>query len=235
MNSSTSKGTDQNSRSPKHFRARRIPVTWSEQKLEEVFRGLFSVRVQDAVEIFSLVRYFDLASGEPELVAIMSCPTIFNRLCHEDNHGISQNQWSKSTPIDHDGSTHEIILDTHFRSLTPLSSNSLTDGTVDFIAIHGLGSTPDGPCLDDSSYMWLCEALARMSGVRVFTYGYNMSNGSDTCTDAYAAARELRMLLNMRMKHERRAGVPMPPLVFITHSFGERVFKQVYYFKMIVF
>jgi hypothetical protein len=100
------------------------------------------------------------------------------------------------------------------------------------IAIHGWGSHAFGGFkAHNDTYMWLRDSLAvDVPRLRVFTYGYASSPTADDSiagVDDYADTFR-RLLRSMRREYQTRIQTQrITPLVFIVHSFGGLVLKQV--------
>ena len=100
------------------------------------------------------------------------------------------------------------------------------------IAIHSWGSHAFGGFkAHNDTYMWLRDSLAvDVPRLRVFIYGYASSltaNDSIAGVDDYADTFR-RLLRSMRREYQTRIQTQrITPLVFIVHSFGGLVLKQV--------
>jgi hypothetical protein len=72
--------------------------------------------------------------------------------------------------------------------------------------------------------MWLRDCLPEdLPGVRIFTYGYDSALQSSTSTSSLMDFA--RQLLNA--VHRARAGDSSKPILFIAHSMGGLIVKQV--------
>ncbi|OCK74812.1 hypothetical protein K432DRAFT_309928 [Lepidopterella palustris CBS 459.81] len=121
-----------------------------------------------------------------------------------------------------------ITIDTHFLGFTPLNSvKDDEDHKIDFIAVSGLSSHPFGSWKERGGpFMWLRDALARNpQGARVLLYGY------DTGLVHSESFQDIDDIGNNLSFGIRQIRSPQPvrgkPIVFIAHSLGGLVVKEV--------
>jgi hypothetical protein len=91
--------------------------------------------------------------------------------------------------------------------------------------VHGLGGNWDATWTDENGKFWLRDFLPLdLPRARIMSYGYNAETAfSKAVTDiSDAAASLLDRLENERQENERSR-----PVVFISHSLGGIIVKQV--------
>ncbi|KAI1126995.1 hypothetical protein F5Y10DRAFT_278419 [Nemania abortiva] len=123
-----------------------------------------------------------------------------------------------------------MLLDSHFRGLTPLN-DIIAPHKHEFncIAISGLASHPFGswqPKRKERSFMWLRDTLPDYHPtVRVWLYGYDTSLEDGT---SFQSIQDLSIsLINQLTLKEHGLALPTaPPIMFIAHSLGGIVLKQ---------
>ncbi|KAK3320269.1 ankyrin repeat-containing domain protein [Cercophora scortea] len=111
-----------------------------------------------------------------------------------------------------------------FRLHPPLFYDAKKHNT-DIVAIHGLGGHCHNTWTDSDGHLWLRDSLPdHIPGVRVMTYGYDSSF-------IFAASKmgvsDFAIDLLTRLRHARQLNEEKSrPLVFICHSLGGVVFKE---------
>jgi hypothetical protein len=121
----------------------------------------------------------------------------------------------------------DLILDTHFMGMTPLSDANESSYLADCIAVSGLASHPFGswqPKGGDKSFMWIRDSLPKhLHGTRAIVYGYDTKLlDSDSFQSIPDLAREL---INQLQAYGWGTQIRRP-LVFLAHSLGGLVLKE---------
>ncbi|CCA76820.1 hypothetical protein PIIN_10806 [Serendipita indica DSM 11827] len=101
-----------------------------------------------------------------------------------------------------------------------------TDPIVDIIAIHGLDGHRERTWTAENGILWLRDLLkADIPNARILAYGYDADTRSRECISTQKiyqhADKLLKSLSRQRRDHPRR------PIIFIAHSLGGIVLKQV--------
>ncbi|KAH6981722.1 hypothetical protein BKA56DRAFT_353183 [Ilyonectria sp. MPI-CAGE-AT-0026] len=125
------------------------------------------------------------------------------------------------------GLPNPLILDHHFRGLTPLNEVDPRTHKYDCIVISGLASHPFGswqPHGGNKSFMWIRDELPQyLPMVRFILYGYDTvlrpSNSFQTIPDL------ANSLINT-LKAEGWTSPTSKPLMFLAHSLGGVLLKQ---------
>ncbi|KAI1440544.1 hypothetical protein F5Y02DRAFT_402664 [Annulohypoxylon stygium] len=203
-------------RKPKVFRLRQLPGDANKsQALVYLSIGLGSIPV-DNIQIYSLAT--SLSPWRPTKTAtFMVDPP--PALLQGDP---SKDEWQ----IKVNGLEEPLILDTHFRGLTPLREPT-SDHCFDCIALSGLSSHPFGswqPKKGDKRFMWIRDALPLdLPQIRPIIYGYETtlprSKSFQTITDLAS------QLINQLASNGWTA-MSAKPLVFLAHSLGGLVLKR---------
>ncbi|KAF8537112.1 hypothetical protein BDD12DRAFT_795406 [Trichophaea hybrida] len=123
------------------------------------------------------------------------------------------------------GSTSKIVVSR--TGLTNLSSQpqGSSPPTVDIVAVHGLNSHPQH-CWEKDGVFWLRDFLATsLPEARVMTFGYNANVINDA---AQTRIRGHAQSLLQNLRDERVEQNKRRPLIFVCHSLGGIVVKQVY-------
>ncbi|KAF7529190.1 hypothetical protein G7054_g9937 [Neopestalotiopsis clavispora] len=118
-----------------------------------------------------------------------------------------------------------LVLDSHFRGLTPLYDPAVHE--ADCIAISGLSSHPFGswqPKGETKTFMWIRDALPKsLPTIRPILYGYDT-----TLVNSNSFQSILDLALGL-LRHIEANGWESPtskPLMFLAHSLGGIVLKQ---------
>lgn len=125
------------------------------------------------------------------------------------------------------GLAKPLILDEHFRGLTPLNEVNQEWHQYDCIVISGLASHPFGswqPRGVDKSFMWIRDELPQcLPTIRFIIYGY------DTTLKPSNSFQTIPDLANSLIDVLRADGWTSPtakPLLFLAHSLGGVLLKQ---------
>ncbi|ROV97210.1 hypothetical protein VSDG_04797 [Cytospora chrysosperma] len=134
-----------------------------------------------------------------------------------------QKQWK--IPL-YDGST-DLLLDIEFGGFTPLNDPEPGKHEFDCIVISGLASHPFGswqPKGNDKSYMWVRDTLPRqLPHVRAILYGYDTTLVN---SHSFQSIPEVASTLIDHLMPTGWQSSEMKPLVFLAHSLGGIVLKQ---------
>ncbi|KAI1443597.1 hypothetical protein F5Y02DRAFT_392884 [Annulohypoxylon stygium] len=127
------------------------------------------------------------------------------------------------------GFEDDLILDIHFWGMTPLNDVQPEKHEFDCIAISGLASHPFGswqPKGEDKSFMWIRDELPRLvPELRASIYGYDTTLAG---SNSFQSIQDLAMSL---IDHIKSSGWILPsakPLVFLAHSLGGIILKEVF-------
>ncbi|KAF7532276.1 hypothetical protein G7054_g8109 [Neopestalotiopsis clavispora] len=125
------------------------------------------------------------------------------------------------------GQFEQLVLDSHFLGLTVLNDVDEAEHKFDCIALSGLASHPFGswqPKGDDKSYMWIRDTLpTSIGGGRFILYGYNTTLRN---SHSFQTIVDLANTLYQTLQTNGWASPSTKPLVFLTHSLGGVVLKQ---------
>ncbi|KAK0649643.1 hypothetical protein B0T16DRAFT_428330 [Cercophora newfieldiana] len=202
---------------PRTFRLRGVPLDWS---VDDV-RSFLEKNHRSSVPIIrSLAHEID---GQSKTSTITFEGTV----------SLPTSMWYLPLPkLFETQPAREVPLDDNFYGITTLFAPPLEDHEVDVIAISGLGGHAFGSFKERGrNYMWLRDALpndligdkAHRPAARVMIYGYesttvgsrNMQNLEDLATSFHSSL--LALVDSPSMK----------PIIFIAHSLGGLIVKQV--------
>ncbi|KAM0247492.1 hypothetical protein ACHAQJ_009831 [Trichoderma viride] len=205
------------------FRVRGVPHGWDRDRLESFLteEDFVSPAVQSlANEVHG--------RSQTATVTFLNVPTKLQKLPAKRPLSIhlpipSSDQLSRSRGL---------TLDDGFLGITTLYAPPLQDHKVDLIAISGLGGHAFGSFKErHGEHMWLRDALpydVTEEGdgkpiTRVMVYGYNSSLPR---SDSFQNLEDLGTALRSHLRGLEVAGV-FQPIVFIAHSLGGLIVKQV--------
>ncbi|KAI1477553.1 hypothetical protein F4774DRAFT_388654 [Daldinia eschscholtzii] len=201
---------------PKVFRLRQLPGNANEsQALVYLSIGLGSIPV-DNIQIFSLAT--SLSPWRPSKVATL----MFNPLPTLLQQDQGKDEWQ----IRVNGLELPLILDVHFRGLTPLRDPT-PNHSYDCISLSGLSSHPFGswqPKKSNKTFMWIRDELPLdLPQLRPIIYGYETilpgSRSFQTITDLAS------QLIN-QLASSGWTALSAKPIVFLAHSLGGIVLKR---------
>ncbi|KAI1859970.1 uncharacterized protein JN550_011781 [Neoarthrinium moseri] len=203
-------------RKPKVFRLRQLPRDATEsQTLVFLSKGLGGIRVDD-IHIYSLAT--SLSPWRPTKTATLmfdSPPPLTEQHKEED-------EWQITVM----GLEKPLILDTHFRGLTPLRDPT-SEHSFDCISLSGLSSHPFGswqPKKSDKTLMWIRDELPfDLPQLRPVVYGY------ETPLPRSRSFQSIDDLASQLISHLESSGwtsLSAKPLVFLAHSLGGLVLKR---------
>ncbi|KAI1868417.1 uncharacterized protein JN550_006333 [Neoarthrinium moseri] len=207
------------------FRVRQLPPHVDRLDAVQLVSKALGVE-PTAIRIFSLARsvdpwiptkiatlMFDDASVATEILEGAKRPNINKRA----------DEWNVKV----DSLPHELIIDKHFRGLTPL--HDPTSHVADCIAISGLASHPFGswqPQGGSKTFMWIRDALPHsLPHVRPILYGYDTTlHGSSSFQSIF----DIALGLINQLKAHGWSSPNCKPLAFLAHSLGGIVLKQAF-------
>ncbi|OTA93958.1 hypothetical protein M434DRAFT_395188 [Hypoxylon sp. CO27-5] len=182
-----------------------------------------------AIRIFSLARSLDL--WIPWKVATLMFNDdikIENVLEGSKLPNITKqgDEWRIRVENMHDNS---LILDVHFRGLTPLYDPPPALYAADCIAISGLASHPFGswqPKDRSKSFMWIRDTLPKsLPHIRPILYGYDTTLVK---SQSFQSIFDIALGLISHLKANGWASPTCKPLAFLAHSLGGIVLKQAF-------
>ncbi|KAI1871725.1 hypothetical protein JX265_005711 [Neoarthrinium moseri] len=205
----------QGANTKKVFRLRNLPGHVDRQAATELFASCFSGNFS----IASLASSTDIWQRIPTKIATLTLDE--SLLTRQVSSGLGE--WTFVIP----GLPHPLILDHHFRGLTPFNEVDPGNHTLDCIAISGLSSHPLGswqPHGGSKSFMWIRDELPQQfPNVRFITYGYDTllakSNSFQTIWDL------ANTLINV-LRADGWSSSTAKRLVFLAHSLGGVIVKQ---------
>ncbi|KAI1464509.1 uncharacterized protein F4812DRAFT_467088 [Daldinia caldariorum] len=201
---------------PKVFRLRKLPGDTDEsQALVYLSIGLGSIPVE-SIRIFSLAT--SLSPWRPSKIATL----MFDPLPDLLQQGHGKDEWH----IRVNRLELPLILDIHFRGLTPLRDPT-PDHSYDCISLSGLSSHPFGswqPKKSDNTFMWIRDELPLdLPQLRPIIYGYETvlpgSRSFQTITDLAS------QLIN-QLASSVWTALSAKPIVFLAHSLGGIILKR---------
>ncbi|KAI1207027.1 uncharacterized protein F4807DRAFT_436711 [Annulohypoxylon truncatum] len=203
-------------RKPKVFRLRQLPGDANKsQALVYLSIGLGSIPV-DSIHIYSLAT--SLSPWRPTKTATL----MFNPPPALLQGDPSKDEWQ----IRVNGLEEPLILDTHFRGLTPLREPT-SDHCFDCIALSGLSSHPFGswqPKKGDKTFMWIRDALPLdLPQLRPIIYGYETTLPK---SKSFQNITDLASQLINQLASNGWTALSAKPLVFLAHSLGGLVLKR---------
>jgi protein SERAC1 len=110
--------------------------------------------------------------------------------------------------------------------------HSLSSEAIDIVAVHGLnGHYTKTWTHENSGFNWLAHAIPKvLPNARVMTFEYNSAlQFSKSTSDIHTFGEQLleSLLIERRYPQEKKRS-----LIFVCHSLGGLVFKQVGYFTL---
>ncbi|KAI0850599.1 hypothetical protein F5Y00DRAFT_268344 [Daldinia vernicosa] len=127
----------------------------------------------------------------------------------------------------HPALANPLILDSHFRGLTPLNEVAAENHQYDCIAISGLASHPFGswqPHGRDKSFMWIRDELPQfLPTVRFILYGYDTTLRPST---SFQRVSDLANSFIVVLQADGWTSPTAKPLLFLAHSLGGVILKE---------
>ncbi|KAI1643999.1 uncharacterized protein F4817DRAFT_231917 [Daldinia loculata] len=207
------------------FRLRQLPLDFDRLDTVRLLSTALGVETS-VIRIFSLARSVD--PWLPSKVATLmfnDAAGVQNILEEGGNSNVTKrdDEWCIAVDNIRDG----LVLDAHFRGLTPLYDPDSHD--ADCIAISGLASHPFGswqPKGRSKSFMWIRDALPQsLRNVRPILYGYDTTLVESL---SFQTIFDLALGLINQLKANGWTLPTCKPLVFLAHSLGGIVLKQAF-------
>ncbi|KAI1475154.1 hypothetical protein F4774DRAFT_303114 [Daldinia eschscholtzii] len=207
------------------FRLRQLPLDFDRLDAVEILCTALGVETS-AIRIFSLARSVD--PWLPSKVAtLMFNDAVGVQSVLEDGKNPSVTKRGDEWCIAADNLRDDLVLDAHFRGLTPLYDPDVHD--ADCIAISGLASHPFGswqPKGRSKSFMWIRDALPQsLRNIRPILYGYDTTLVESL---SFQTIFDLALGLINQLKANGWTLPTCKPVVFLAHSLGGIVLKQAF-------
>ncbi|KID87136.1 ankyrin repeat-containing protein [Metarhizium guizhouense ARSEF 977] len=213
--------------STKVYRAQGIP---SDMTCEDFIQAVSTILrlPKDSVEVKAF------SSKEKTAIVSFSCVSPEMHSCAWDKSWQIQIPTTDTSDNKLHTFTSTIKFDRDFLGFTSLGhSNDSLKANVDIIAIHGLGGHAYGSFKQrGSNFMWLSDALAhdlsqmtianRPIRPRILIYGYNARVDD---SNSFQSIKDLSIQLR-RLLREIRRDDPTRPIIFIGHSLGGLLIKE---------
>ncbi|KAI1738435.1 hypothetical protein F4680DRAFT_449867 [Xylaria scruposa] len=207
----------------KVFRLRQIPINADKPLICKLVSAALGMK-PDTVSISSLAR--SLNPYEVTKVATLTFTDAHDveDILQKPREGLGD-EWNITVELDESDERVELIIDTHFKGLTPLHDPKLH--VADCIAISGLSSHPFGswqPKGGSKTFMWIRDDLPRLlPNVRPILYGYD-TNLQDH--NSFQLIDDLSLEFIYQLKAHGWSSPGRKPLAFIAHSLGGLILKQ---------
>ncbi|OCK93158.1 uncharacterized protein K441DRAFT_697330 [Cenococcum geophilum 1.58] len=210
------------------YRLRGIPGSFDLEQVKKLVKSVLSLDNSDEVAISSLAEDPCRESEKIATVELTKRPQI---TCD------GKDEWALLIPNEQLQNNEEnqrlnrkrMVLDTHFRGLTPLHSAKDSECSIDLIAVPGLGGHAFGSFKERTgSHMWLRDSLSHdLPNIRIFVYGYDsriaqstsFANFDDVASELQEAIRLIRNYPRFK-KTSMPTTSPQRPLILISHSLG---------------
>ncbi|KAJ8132836.1 hypothetical protein O1611_g785 [Lasiodiplodia mahajangana] len=204
------------------FRVRGLPHTIKtiDDVANLVAKTLGDISAHD-IRVFSLATNLGFGDNSPSRVATL----MFDTGPSITRDSQSKNEWE--IPIGPPEPGHCLILDTHFKGMTPMNDVKHLSHKYDCIAISGLASHPFGswqPKASPKTFMWIRDALPKhICGIRSVIYGYETklagSQSFERIPDLSSGLIALLMAYGWGSQSSK-------PVVFLAHSLGGLVLRD---------
>lgn len=205
------------------FRLRQLPPHVDRYDAVELLRDALCID-HSTIKLCSLARSLD-PWFESKTATLMFNETIELRDILYNGKGQNVVKSGDEWRIQVQNVPNSLILDTHFRGLTPL--HDPTPHSADCIAISGLSSHPFGswqPKGNSKTFMWIRDALPKsMPNIRPILYGYDTTLVD---SNSFQSIFDLARGLLDQLKANGWASPAPKPLIFLAHSLGGLVLKQ---------
>ncbi|KAF3059605.1 hypothetical protein GL218_05123 [Daldinia childiae] len=203
----------------KVYRLRNLPTHVDRQSAAELVSACIEGALPHDIRISSLAYAVDPWERPPTKTATLT----FEKGDLTTRFNSNNSEWIfKNSAL-----AKPLILDSHFRGLTPLNEVAPENHQYDCIAISGLASHPFGswqPHGRDKSFMWIRDELPQfLPTVRFILYGY------DTILRPSTSFQRVPDLANSFIHVLEANGWTSPtakPLLFLAHSLGGVILKQ---------
>ncbi|KAI1177768.1 hypothetical protein F4777DRAFT_540280 [Nemania sp. FL0916] len=207
------------------FRLRRLPDQIDKSHALQLISKALGLQPA-AIQIYSLARSVDpwipnnvatlMFQDTPDVRGVLERGTRPNVMKRDD-------EWY----IKVDNVSNPLVMDKHFRGLTPLYDPASHD--ADCIALSGLASHPFGswqPKGGPKTFMWIRDALPRfLPNVRPIIYGYDTALQGST---SFQTIFDLSLGFIQNLAAHGWSSLSCKPLVFVAHSLGGIVLKQTF-------
>ncbi|KAI1418315.1 hypothetical protein F5Y13DRAFT_176432 [Hypoxylon sp. FL1857] len=209
------------------FRLRQLPHNINVSSTGRLLSNVLGID-SSAIHIFSLARSLDL--WIPGKVATLMFDDVkVESILQEGGARNITRQGDDEWSIKADSLPNSLILDIHFRGLTPLYDPPSASHTADCIAISGLASHPFGswqPKHRSKSFMWIRDTLPKsLPYIRPILYGYDTTL---VRSQSFQNIFDLALGLVSQLKANGWASPTCKPLAFLAHSLGGVVLKQAF-------
>ncbi|VUC33940.1 unnamed protein product [Clonostachys rosea] len=208
------------------FRLRQIPASADRFDVARLLHEALAIR-ESAIQICSLAESVDIwVSNQTATLMFEDAAEIEEALQGGQRPNViksGENEWR----IQLNNLDPHIILDSHFRGLTPLYEP--TNHVADCIAISGLASHPFGswqPKGQSKTYMWLRDALPKaLPNIRPILYGYDTTLVG---SDSFQSIFDLALSFLEQLKVKGWSSPSSKPIIFVAHSLGGIILKQAF-------
>ncbi|TRX89935.1 hypothetical protein FHL15_009207 [Xylaria flabelliformis] len=212
----------------KVFRLRQIPINADKSLVCKLVSAALGIK-PDTVFISSLAR--SVNPYEVTKVATLTFTDargveyIFQKPREGSNVVGYGDEWNITVQLDKSTEPVKLIIDTHFKGLTPLYDPKLH--IADCIAISGLSSHPFGswqPKGGSKTFMWIRDDLPRLlPNVRPILYGYDTTLQDH---NSFQLIDDLSLEFIYQLKAHGWSSPGRKPLAFLAHSLGGLILKQ---------
>ncbi|KAI0865933.1 hypothetical protein F4860DRAFT_500000 [Xylaria cubensis] len=212
----------------KVFRLRQIPINADKSLVCKLVSAALGIK-PDTVSISSLAR--SVNPYEVTKVATLTftdargVEDIFQKPREGSNVVGYGDEWNITVELDESNEPVVLIIDTHFKGLTPLHDPKLH--VADCIAISGLSSHPFGswqPKGGSKAFMWIRDDLPRLlPNVRPILYGYDTTLQDH---NSFQLIDDLSLKFIYQLKAHGWSSPGRKPLAFLAHSLGGLILKQ---------
>ncbi|OTA53967.1 hypothetical protein K449DRAFT_389512 [Hypoxylon sp. EC38] len=209
------------------FRLRQLPHNVNKPSAERLLSKALGID-PCGVHIFSLARSLDLwIPGKVATLMFDDVVKVEDIL--KENGRLNITKQGDEWRIKVDDVRDSLILDIHFRGLTPLYDPPSGLHAADCIAISGLASHPFGswqPKDRSKSFMWIRDTLPKsLPHIRPILYGYDTTLIK---SQSFQSIFDLALGLINQLKANGWASSTCKPLAFLAHSLGGIVLKQAF-------
>ncbi|KLU90038.1 hypothetical protein MAPG_09005 [Magnaporthiopsis poae ATCC 64411] len=218
------------------FRVSKLPPSTLHADLPGILSRCFGVDASTVVTR-SLSRELPDSTSSPltATITFTAKPAFFlsrgNFIGVESSRGLSR--LSAQYHSEEDGRDYHVAIDQHFlgfTSMTPLEHQTRPSReNIDCIVLHDFGENAMAAFRDPKSeFLWIRDQLPQeFTDLDVTTYGYDCHfNDARSTSDHHDWANVLRYDLH-DYRSRNKANDNMKPLIFVAHSLGGIIFKEV--------
>ncbi|KAI0455159.1 hypothetical protein F5B21DRAFT_473095 [Xylaria acuta] len=210
------------------FRLQQVPIKADEGLVGKLVSRALGIK-STAVSISSLARSVDPFNNTKVATLTFTDASSVRDILEKPRQGSNVVKHGDEWCITVEGDSHnepvELIMDTHFKGLTPLHDPKLH--AADCIAISGLASHPFGswqPKGSSKTYMWIRDDLPRLlPNIRPILYGYDTALHDHT---SFQLIDDLSLKLIQELRAHGWSSTSCKPLIFLAHSLGGLILKQ---------